>query len=336
MSAEGVPIIGKFLTDNEILNVGSVVEFSSYQAKVVSCTLSPCMDENNNAFAVYVSAEVPHLVKTWKISYSTIRDLDRGRMKSYDGSLCLYEGLLMLKNAKGDRVGFRPKEKNDIFSLGAKLLFPKHVVRMGLPTFTPSTTEAKGPLDARSDGSSSSGASLKVDPLQQQDDILCETASKDDGRCHSHFSDDHGALSPGFSFSHGRNFAKDVLAKFQSTVAPSDESGHFMMVVSFGRSAFKIEEWSASVALEAAIGGQCDNLKVSELSERVFSFCVASKEVGFHILKLRKFACAQFKCFFHLWGRGGPNWKWEFLQWEKKLMNSGQWSVHLELWQTKG
>jgi hypothetical protein len=69
-------------------------------------------------------------------------------MKSYDGSLCLYEGLLMLKNAKGDRVGFRPKEKNDIFSLGAKLLFPKHVVRMGLPTFTPSTTEAKGPLDA--------------------------------------------------------------------------------------------------------------------------------------------------------------------------------------------
>jgi hypothetical protein len=92
-----------------------------------------------------------------------------------------------------------------------------------------------------------------------------------------------------------------------------------MMVVSFGRTVFKMEESSVSVALEAVIGGQCDQLKVSGLGERIFYFCVASKEVGFHILKLRRFACAQFKCFFHLWGRGGPNWKWEFAQWKKEI-----------------
>jgi hypothetical protein len=170
-SAEGVPIIGKFLTDNEILKIGSVVEFSSYQAKVVRCTLSPCMDENSILSEVYDSSTVPHLVKTWKISYSTIRDLDRGRMKSYDGTLCLYEDLLMLKNAKGDRVGFRPKEKNDLFSMGAKLFFPKHVVRMGLPMFTTSIAESKGLATKasalRCEDSPSSESFLKDDLLQK-------------------------------------------------------------------------------------------------------------------------------------------------------------------------
>jgi hypothetical protein len=40
--------------------------------------------------------------------------------------------------------------------------------------------------------------------------------------------------------------------------------------------------------------------------------------VGFHILKLRKFSCPQFKCSFHLWGRGGPHWEREFVMWQKE------------------
>jgi hypothetical protein len=74
-----------------------------------------------------------------------------------------------------------------------------------------------------------------------------------------------------------------------------------------------------------SVGGLCGSLKVSLLRERAFSFCVANKDVGFHILKLRKFICPQFKCFFNLWGRGGPNWKREFLQWQ--IETDAEWTV---------
>jgi hypothetical protein len=50
----------------------------------------------------------------------------------------------------------------------------------------------------------------------------------------------------------------------------------------------------------------------------VFSFVVSSKQVGFHILNLRSYACPQFKCYFHLWGHGGPNWLREFNLWQKE------------------
>jgi hypothetical protein len=128
----------------------------------------------------------------------------------------------------------------------------------------------------------------------------------------------HAALFKGLDFSHGINFAKDILAKFNKEVHPRARSGNFLMVVSFGRASFKLEDDLVGIALEAVIGGFCGQLKVSMIRDRVFSFCVSSKEVGFHILKLRKFSCAQFKCFFHLWGRGGPNWQWEFHRWQKE------------------
>jgi hypothetical protein len=72
------------------------------------------------------------------------------------------------------------------------------------------------------------------------------------------------------------------------------------MVVAFGRASFKMEEDLVGIALEAVTGGFCGQLQVSLLHDRVFSFSVSSKEVGFHILKLRKFSCPQFKCFFYL------------------------------------
>jgi hypothetical protein len=119
-------------------------------------------------------------------------------------------------------------------------------------------------------------------------------------------------------FSHGINFAKDILSKFNKEVHPRARSGSFIMVVSFGRASFKLEDDSVGIALEAVLGGFCGQLKASLIRYRVFSFCVSCKDVGFHILKLRKFSCEKFKCFFHLWGRGGPNWKWEFQRWQKE------------------
>jgi hypothetical protein len=135
----------------------------------------------------------------------------------------------------------------------------------------------------------------------------------------------YDSISLGLDFSHGMHFAKEIRRNFNLDVHPSVKSGHFIMVVSFGRSRFRLSEDSVGLALESALGGFCDNFKVSALSERVFSFCVSSKKIGFQILKLRKFACPQFKCFFHLWGRGGPNWKREFKWWQSEC--DEEWSL---------
>jgi hypothetical protein len=74
-----------------------------------------------------------HHNKMWKIMYSTSKDLDRGRMKAYDGLLELAqkEDFLILRNAKGFRIGCRDLHRRDSLSLGAKLTFPWHVVRIG-------------------------------------------------------------------------------------------------------------------------------------------------------------------------------------------------------------
>jgi hypothetical protein len=97
------------------------------------------------------------------------------------------------------------------------------------------------------------------------------------------------------------------------------------MVVSFGRSTFKFTEDHVSICLEAVLGGLCGEFKVSLISERVFSFRVASKQVGFHIIKLRKFVCPQFTCYFHLWGHGGPNWQREYQLWS--VENANEWTL---------
>jgi hypothetical protein len=126
------------------------------------------------------------------------------------------------------------------------------------------------------------------------------------------------SLSMGRDFSVGISFAKSICKRFFSAMHSSRDSDHFTLVVSFGRANFHLSEDSAGIALEAAIGGFCGSLKVSILRERVFSFVVSSKQVGFHILNLRSYACPQFKCYFHLWGQGGLNWMREFKFWQQE------------------
>jgi hypothetical protein len=117
------------------------------------------------------------------------------------------------------------------------------------------------------------------------------------------FSSVYASLNLGLNFSHGTNFAKDVKLKFGCSVHPSVQSGSFTLVVSFGRTSFRLDEEYVCIALESVLGGYCGSLKVSRIADKVLSFCVANKEVGFHVTKLRQYSCPQFKCYFHLWGR---------------------------------
>jgi hypothetical protein len=172
--------------------------------------------------------------------------------------------------------------------------------------------------DHKDCNASSSGSKMAVvmKDLPTPDTALLfdqpSSESEPDSQKENELSAMHSALIMGLDFSHGINFAKDVKMKFGSSVHPTRSSGNFIMVVSFGRSSFKLVEDNVGIALEAAVGGYCGEIKVSLIRDRVFSFCVANKSVGFHVAKLRSYSCTQFKCFFHLWGRGGPNWQREF------------------------
>ncbi|KAM0861075.1 hypothetical protein ACQ4PT_046145 [Festuca glaucescens] len=336
MNYRGAPIVGKFLVNGDVVDVGTNVEFPCHHVKVVSCILSPA-EVRLPIPDLAISAPVPLRSKSWKISYSTSKDLNRGRMNAYDGTLVLLikDNWLILNNAKGSQIGCRYIEANDSFSLGAKLSFPVHVVRMGAPI---SRTESDpcnlGAMDQSMNFFIDVDKSGGIDP---RNNVELQKPSNNVTSSHNDVSSDapvdsdsfalsvHASLILGLSFSHGNNFAKDVRNKFHADVHPSAKSGHFMMTVSFGRANFKMEEDLVSIALEAVIGGYCGELKVSLLRDRVFSFCVSNKAVGFHILKLRKFSCTQFKCFFHLWGRGGPNWKREFYQWQRE--NDAEWTL---------
>ncbi|KAM0861167.1 hypothetical protein ACQ4PT_046089 [Festuca glaucescens] len=96
------------------------------------------------------------------------------------------------------------------------------------------------------------------------------------------------SISLGLDFYPGQAFAREVWRSFRQKVHPFPRSGHFTMVVSFERSSFRLDEESVALALEAAIGGFCGDLKVSVLRDRVFSFTVSSMKVGFLIYDRKK------------------------------------------------
>jgi hypothetical protein len=62
-----------------------------------------------------------------------------------------------------------------------------------------------------------------------------------------------------------------------------------------------------------------------QISDRVFKFVVASRNVGFHIYNLRSFSCEQYKIYFNLWSNGGPNWVSEAEKFFKE--EECQWSL---------
>ncbi|KAM0886498.1 hypothetical protein ACQ4PT_029612 [Festuca glaucescens] len=325
VDVEGSPIIGKFMRkDDEVLEVGSVVEFSVFHALVDHCILSPPEPQSGMVKVqmndIAKTLDLASLVRSWKITYSTTKDLDRGRMKAYDGSLCYcMDKYLRLFNAKSALIGCQKVSSSDLFHVGAKIRFTGYVVRMGKliksnPAVDDISVKDTAPGD-ESDGLNKDKA--VVNPLET---LLAQgSANQSDQATPTSSSFVHAALFKDLDFSHGINFAKDVKNKFNKEVHPSSSSGHFIMVVAFGRANFKLEEDLVGIALEAAIGGFCGQLKVSLLQDRVFSFAVSSKEVGFHILKLKKFSCSHFKCYFYLWGRGGPNWTWEFQRWQRDM-----------------
>lgn len=91
----------------------------------------------------------------------------------------------------------------------------------------------------------------------------------------------HASISMGLDFTLGMDLAREIRHIFNRSVHPTDYSGHFIMVVSFARHSFRLDVDNVGLALESSIGGCCSQLKVSFLNDRVFSFNVSCKQVGF-------------------------------------------------------
>jgi hypothetical protein len=126
MDHGGSAVEGRFLTSNDRITVGSVVDLTLHRARILDCIIS---SEVCQSLTPVGNALALDGLKRWKITYSTIKDLDRGRMKAYDGSLELSDRdfWLVLKNAKGHQIGCRYLQKSENISLGAKFKFPLHV-----------------------------------------------------------------------------------------------------------------------------------------------------------------------------------------------------------------
>jgi hypothetical protein len=73
------------------------------------------------------------------------------------------------------------------------------------------------------------------------------------------------------------------------------------------------------------LGGAYESLDVMHLSGRVFHFSIISKAVGFLIQRKFSYECDYFKCYFHLWGSGGPNWIREESAWIKEM--DQEWNI---------
>jgi hypothetical protein len=109
-------------------------------------------------------------------------------------------------------------------------------------------------------------------------------------------------------------FAEFLWDALEASVCPARPSlrSPFWLVVSFGRCIFKLNSVSVGHLLQAALGGLAENFEVLQLADRVFRFSVSSMAVGFHIYNLGSIERKEFRAFFNLWNRGGPNWKHEF------------------------
>ena len=129
-----------------------------------------------------------------------------------------------------------------------------------------------------------------------------------DGRVRMDPFNDPSSIAHLLDFSIGHQFRSKVRHLFASSVSPVSSYRCFYLVVSFGRASFCLDELNVSLALSAVLGVAYDEIGTSVLAGRVFKFAVSSKEVGFLICNLRSIDCKMFKCYFHLWGHGGPNW----------------------------
>jgi hypothetical protein len=153
---------------------------------------------------------------------------------------------------------------DDVIQPRSKVTFPAHHALVGACLASP-----LGSVEHMNHGSlSRSSFDRSLVPGSDSDKGRIKSFLSEHVGIHEDFSSEvHASLSLGLDFSPGINIAKDITRKYLSTMHSSPESGQFIMAVSFGHASFLLNDDSAGIALEAAIGEYYGDLKVSMLRD---------------------------------------------------------------------
>jgi hypothetical protein len=303
----GITIDAKVLRINESIFAGMSFEFPCHIVKVASEQNG--YDKRSEDFAL------GHWI--WKVCYTTEKDLDRRRQKKYDGTLRFWSsnGWLVLLNAREEPIAVKVLSKGHSIKSDSEVSFPHHLVTVG-PLFAGSPPMEDHPASPpQSKVETQTGQSMHRDTGSPQQEFIQQQVVSP---CMDHAQNELSQLQLSLDFSNGQAFKSQVRKQFGTTVHPLGKANHFLMVVSFGRAKFKLTEVTVGLALESCLGGLSMDFSVLQLYDRVFRFSVASRHVGFMVYSIRKFSTEQFKCYFHLWGFGGPNWRKEFASWQQE------------------
>ena len=127
-------------------------------------------------------------------------------------------------------------------------------------------------------------------------------------------------LASRMDFDLGLQFQDEVRRLYKSLVHHPHHSpdGSFFLLVTFRRHLFHLTEDSVSLALQSCLGGRALDFHVTFLSNNHFRFSVFSKQVGFHVYRLRRVITSTFDLYFHLWNNGTPHWEREKRAWEEE------------------
>ena len=185
-------------------------------------------------------------------------------MKNYDDFLHLWthRDWIALSSAKGTVIVGRFLADGEYIDVGSEVKFISHsvLIKSCIRSTSIEDSGASGlvpPLVESSSGPLVSKSSEMVDPISAGSGKLLDNIPMVV----------HESISLGLDFSPGIRFAKEIRKYCYASVHPSRYSGHFIMVVSFGRASFKLHDTSVGIALEAVIGGYCGQLKVSLLND---------------------------------------------------------------------
>jgi hypothetical protein len=124
----------------------------------------------------------------------------------------------------------------------------------------------------------------------------------------------------GLNFQSGVGVQTAIHAPFVEPVNhfPFQGLKEFFRIVSVGRCKFKLSEQTIVLLLQATIDGTMVDFRPQQISDHVFKFVVASRNVDFHIYNLRSFSCEGYNIFFNLWYNGGAHWQSEFEKYFKE------------------
>ena len=89
-----------------------------------------------------------------------------------------------------------------------------------------------------------------------------------------------GGSTLDLDFSAGAIFADKVFNHCGRSIHPTDDSSHFIMVVSFSGHIFRLEDDSVAAALESAIGGSAIEFSVQLIRDKVFSFLTLASKLA--------------------------------------------------------